>query len=427
MAALENLMSVLNAAAWTPAAIDEYCYITEAARKFGAAAIADYLNKNVPINRYLAEREKWQKAHLNAALAGGGSRPKPISFPEIAESGSSFSLDAFKNTAIILTAGGEGERLKKSLLDAGTAPEELKDFTKATWPLDGKTKAASTLGYNLLLLRAIARALGQKLPVIVTMGSEGSDTARLLPPYLAPYNDEYLDIITVSQGERLHLTTTGRLVLLAEPDLRAAVNPDETGGPFMALKNPHERDKEGLIHYLLEKGMTNCLALQAIAIVKPLLMSSLAAALKTADVAVLGVKRDSFPESDPFGTIVSLREEAGERTVIVEAHNRWPALYELKDKEHGFLPYNSGMYAFKTALLAGAALPDFICPPKIITAELPPAGKSGYAATDLLSLSSKVALCLTSADSFAVFKSLADRENLINAATNLLAFLPHIY
>ncbi len=421
-------MTIINSASWSAAEIDKYCYLSGEAKNFSVAAIAEYLNNNVPYASYLAEREKWVEAQSNSRANSEAAETLPLSFPEIADGAAAFSLESFNNTAIILTAGGEGERLRKSLIAAGASPDELKDFTKATWPLDGQTKAASTLGYNLLFFRAIGRALGQKLLIIVTTGPLGSDTARILPAYLETFQDEYLDIITLPQGQRFHLTTGGQLVLSAAgPHLSVACNPDETGGPFMALKNPHERDAKGLIHYLLAKGLINCLALQATTICQPLWVSSLPAALKKAEVAVMGVRRDTFAPDDPFGTIVRFNAAGGDYTQIVEAHNRRPAIYSVRDEKYGFLPYNSGMYAFKTELLATARLPDFICPPKMITPELPPAGKVGYAATDLLSLSPKVAVCLTKADSFAAFKGLADTQNLIAAATKLLEFLPHIY
>ncbi len=419
-------MVAIDHSMWTKKELAAYCYLASDARELNEELILEFLNKNIPLDRYLAERAKWQKAQDNQKAAVAMAKNGALAFPEIRPLKASFDLAALKDTAIILTAGGDGERLKNSLIAAGCSSKQLENFTKATWPLDHKTTAASTLGYNLLLLRAISRALGKKLPVIVTLGPVGSVNARFIPQYLATYSAE-LDIITVCQEERLHLTACGQIVLSARPFLHAHTNPDETGGPFMALKRPHERDSLGLIHYLTALGYSNCLALQATTICQPLLWPSLAALLANYEVAAIGVKRATFPPSDPYGTIVAIKSGDVLHTRIVEAHNRAPEIYALHDEQNGYLPYNSGMYAFKTALLEKLALPDFICPPKQILPELAPAGKVGYAAIDLLTLSTNSAVLLADNTMFAAFKSLDDEDKLIDMATKMLSFLPHIY
>ena len=122
--------------------------------------------------------------------------------------------------AVVLTAGGEGERLKTSLLARGISESDLKDFTKATWPLPGFFGDYGALQANLRLLSVLAKRNGLTLPVIVTTGPAGSTTARVIPEVLRRHENFGLErVLTVEQDERLHFTLDEKMALTA-PQVR---------------------------------------------------------------------------------------------------------------------------------------------------------------------------------------------------------------
>jgi hypothetical protein len=141
----------------------------------------------------------------------------------------------------------------------------------------------------------------------------------------------------------------------------------------------------------------------------PALIIALASALTSYDCIGAGILRTVFDAKDPFGTYVAIVNNTSEKLVIVEQEIRNEATLSLKDDTRKFyLPYNTGLYAFKSELLAKNDLPDYATPPKEILPNLPRSPKIGYAATDIFSLSDNAAVLAIPADSFAVIKNADD-------------------
>jgi hypothetical protein len=149
--------------------------------------------------------------------------------------------------------------------------------------------------------------------------------------------------------------------------------------------------------------------LQATGLYDPALLSTMAAAAKSRDCVGVGILREAFVPSDPFGTYVTIKKNATQKVVIIEQEIRNQTTLSLKDDSgRYFLPYNTGLYAFDNELLAKSDLPDYATPPKEILPDLPKSPKIGYAATDIFGLAKNAAVLCIPANSFAVIKTVDD-------------------
>jgi len=319
-----------------------------------------------------------------------------------------------RDAAIVLTAGGEGERLKKSLMERGAGEAQLKDFTKATYPLSGFYADFGALQTNLCLIAWLSRQAGFDIPVIVTTGPAGSVTARVVPEIVGSHVGFGLKHIKIlEQDARLHLTMDDKIAYSMEGDNPMPVtHPDETGGPLMKLKRGGD-GRTSLLTWLEELDCSKLIVLQATGLYDPALLPAMASALTQYDCIGAGIPRAVFDAKDPFGTYVSIVNNTAERVVIVEQDIRNDATRALRDETGRFyLPYNTGLYALKKELLAESDLPDYATPPKEILPHLPRSPKIGYAATDIFSLSGNAAVLSIPGESFAVIKNADDLSAL---------------
>lgn len=322
------------------------------------------------------------------------------------------TADELRGTAIVLTAGGDGERLKKSLLAGGCRETDLNDFTKATFPLPGFVRGFGALPANLCLIASISERFKIDIPVVVTTGPAGSVTARVIPESIQNHGQfglKYLRI--VEQEERLHLTMNNTMAytIINGSAVRPVTHPDETGGPLMKLKQIGKKGEKSVLEWLQGLGCVKMMVLQATGLYDPKLFFTMAFALKSHDCVGAGILRTSFDSKDPFGTYVSIANNSIEKVIIVEQEIRNQATMALKDKTGGyFLPYNTGLYAFGNDLLAKSDLPDYATPAKEILSGIPRSPKIGYAATDIFPLAQNAGVLCIPASSFAVIKTVED-------------------
>jgi len=326
----------------------------------------------------------------------------------------------------VLTAGGEGERLRTSLLLRGASPDELADFTKATYALPGISGSRGSLQINLELIAHLSKTAQVQVPVIVTTGPVGSTTHRVIPNIIARNNAFGLtQARTLAQDERLHLTTGGKIVFTIDNGMpKPVVNPDETGGPFMKLAAPGFYQKSSAIEWFRSFGCTKIIALQATALYDPSIIHAMVVAGRQCDCLGVGVLRKEFDEKDPFGSFVSVNKAGVKSLVIIEQAIRNEATMLLTDESGTYhVPYNTGLYVFDLALLEGAGLPDYATPPKEIVPSLPKSPKIGYAATDLVSVARNAAVLaiapgscenIKSADDLPKLSALAKRCKLVD-------------
>ncbi|HEX7511196.1 MAG TPA: hypothetical protein VF335_07850, partial [Chitinivibrionales bacterium] len=149
--------------------------------------------------------------------------------------------------------------------------------------------------------------------------------------------------------------------------------------------------------------------LQATWLYDPTLLPAMASALNQYDCIGAGIVRTAFDALDPFGTYVTVVNKTAEKVIIIEQDIRNEATRALRDETgRFFLPYNTGLYAFKNELLTENDLPDYATPPKEILPNLPRSPKIGYAATDIFSLAGSAAVLSIPANSFAVIKNADD-------------------
>lgn len=339
-------------------------------------------------------------------------------FPDtLDDSELSSTNEDLKGYGIVITAGGEGERLKVSLMDEGFTEEQLADFTKATWPLPGLSKELGALQINLKLLAEISEEIGVDIPVVVTTGPEGTTTARVIPEIIKAHNNfglKNLDII--AQNEKLHLTKEHQIACKWRgEELTLATNPDETGGPIMKLKE--EIDGISVLQKMKEQGAKKIMVLQGTAVYRPSLLSDIAKAGATVNGLGIGIKRDSFPAEDPYGTFVLVEESGVESLKIIEKDVRNSDTEALQNAAGAFLPYNTGFYAFDLELLEEHSLPAYASPDKIVLEGIDKAPKTGYAATDTIGSAAKSAVLTISQDDFAVLKNSSDLPHLSEAVS----------
>lgn len=336
-------------------------------------------------------------------------------YPELICVGESPGPEALKGCAVVLTAGGEGERLRLSLQDLGYSGEDLKDFTKATFKLPDFHKDFGALQTNIALFASICRQTGIDIPVVVTTGPKGSTTDRLIPDALAKHGNFGLkNLLVTAQEERLHLTADDKIAWRSAAGIIEPVtHPDETGGPLMSLKQPLAGRGRTPLEHLSDPGVEKILVLQATALYNPALVYALAGTDNRFDFIGAGILRESFEKDDPYGTYVGIETNGGRNVAIIEQAIRNDTTRTLKNSAGThFLPYNTGFYAFDITLLKNADLPDYATPPKEILPELERTPKVGYAATDLITLAERPAVLAVEPDWFAVIKRAEDLETL---------------
>ncbi|MCX7726132.1 MAG: hypothetical protein N2053_04715 [Chitinispirillaceae bacterium] len=325
--------------------------------------------------------------------------------------------EKLKEFSIVFTAGGEGERLKNSLLKKGYKEDFLKDFTKATFPLPNLSGDVGTLHLNLRMVSILCKEIEYDIPVVVTTGPKDSITAKIIPEILKKNNNFGLKkVYIVNQEERLFLTNDEKIVIDENNSLyKPITHPDETGGPLMKLKKRGTYSQElSLLEFLEREGHTKTIVVQATALYHPSLIPLIASAMCDYDCLGIGIKRTSFPENDPYGTYVKLSKKDGTSfLLILEQDIRNDETRSIKDKTGKyFLPFNTGFYAFKNRLLIEKDLPDFATPPKEIKPDLPRAPKIGYAAIDIIRIASNAAILTIDKSMFGVLKNADDLEKL---------------
>jgi len=375
-------------------------------------AFVDLMNRRFPPSVFSDQLDMRRRAIRNAESSKRLLDGAKQGFPDVSD-GQSFadcSLGDLAGCGIVFTAGGDGERLRLSLIERGASEESLRDFTKATYPLKGFANGFGALQINLAMVSRICRECGIDIPVIVTTGPVGSVTDRVIPEIIDKYNNFGLRrVMVIPQGERLHFTLDERIaVRSADGKLYPIVQPDETGGPLMMLR------RQGLSSIECEK----LLIVQATALYEPMMLARMAVAARGHDCVGVGIPRNRFDSNDPFGTFVAIEKKGGKRTVcIVEQGVRNDETRLIKDSgTDAYLPFNTGFYAIDRGLLINNELPDYATPPKEVLPGMPRSPKIGYAATDLLPLASNPVILTVSPDSYAVIKTADDLETLSEAA-----------
>ncbi len=377
------------------------------------ACILAYLQKNIPYGVYQTHVAFRALALENNRVQKQLVANATIEYPSLVFPDQQAVRAMASGYGIVLTAGGDGERLRDSLLQSGARAHDLKTFTKATWPLAGLYKDYGALQVNLTLIATLAKKYDLDIPVVVTVGPASSVTARVIPEILAKHkNFGVKNLRIVLQKERLHLTLENQIVFRKHEDGCVPVtHPDETGGPFMAFLDGADQGTD-VLSWLRKCGCKKIIALQATALYDPMLIPILAEAGMSYDCVGAGIMRSEFPHTDPYGTFALIKNNAGARLMIIEQEMRSLALYACKDPTRTYhLPYNTGLYVFDLSLLT-TPLPDYATPPKEILPNIPKAPKAGYAATDIVGVGKHPAVVAVDHTRFAVIKNANDLTKL---------------
>lgn len=384
--------------------------------------LIDRLNETFPPDEYQDQVERKNRALHNSSAARDILRGARQHYPNVTEwSSAKGDPEDLRGCAVVLTAGGEGERLRLSLLKSGVDSRDLSDFTKATHPLPDFPGSFGTLDINLALLKHLGRESGIELPVVVTTGPEGSTTSRVIPDKLRLRKNFGLDsLFVVFQDARLHLTENDRIAFTLKEGVPIPVtNPDETGGPVMKLKQPGNNGEAGILDHLKRLNCSRILLLQATAVYDPDLILKMASAAIGHDVLGVGVERTEFASDDPFGTMVMVEKEGKRRLHILEQDIRNEETRHLTAPNGRFAPANTGFYVFDLSLLEKEDLPDYATPPKEITPDLPRAPKIGFAATDLVPKAQNPAILTIPQDTYGVLKKAGDLRYVTDLAQRL--------
>jgi hypothetical protein len=378
--------------------------------------LCDFLNKKFPPSVYYRHVSWRRKALVNAEEAKHILAMADQRFPRLFTSREiPGSVADLKGYAIVLTAGGDGVRLRSSLREQGVGEEALHDFIKATYPIPGLPNKFGSLHAGMAVIADLCARAGFQVPLIITTGPEGSATSRVIPEEVAKHNSFGLtNVRTLSQGERLHMTVDEKIVYTIIDGLPWPVtHPDETGGPFVKLRKEGFAGAESAIDWLKGLGCSKIIALQATALFDPGIILSMAAAGRHCDCLGVGMLRSSFDKKDPFGTFIALEKQGKESVVIVEQAIRNEVTMSLTDiTGRHYLPYNTGLYVFDIDLLRVNSLPDYATPPKEILPALPKSPKAGYAATDLMALAKRPAVLAIEENSYENIKTAADLDKL---------------
>jgi hypothetical protein len=322
--------------------------------------------------------------------------------------------EALNGFALVFTAGGEGERLRLSLIEKGYDPSALNNFTKATFPLPEFYQDFGTLQTNLAMVSSFCKTSRIDIPVIVTTGPQGSITAKVIPEILREKNNFGLsNIRVIPQGERLHFTMDEKILCCENYGrLFPLTQPDETGGPLMMLKQK-DNSGESTLDWLSKHNCSKLIVVQATALYDQRLLPIIANSLGNHDCLGIGILREDFPPKDPFGTFVTIMKENQKKLLILEQNVRNDATRSLKDSSGKYhLPFNTGFYAFKSELLTNNDLPDYATPPKETLPGYERSPKIGYAATDLLPLANDPIILAIEPQMFGVLKTADDLKLL---------------
>ncbi|MDR0331295.1 MAG: hypothetical protein LBH93_06260 [Chitinispirillales bacterium] len=398
------------------------------------------MNSRFPPEAFQEHLDKRRKAIANAEASKELLDGAVQRFPEVVDYKSvESSFDDLAGFGIVFTAGGEGERLRLSLIGKGVSEESLCDFTKATYPLKGFYEDFGALQINLAMVGWICREYGVDMPVIVTTGPKGSVTDRVIPKIISKYNNFGIsNIKIIPQDERLHFTVDEKIaVRLAAGSILPVTHPDETGGPLMKLKRRIDMDgvdgpsiplsarvstqktsaPAAPLQWLSAKGCEKLLIIQATALYDPRMLSGIAAAAKGRDCVGVGIPRKGFAPDDPFGTFVVVEKNGESALCIVEQGIRNGGTRAIADKNTGaHLPFNTGLYAVDCKLLESSELPDYATPPKEVLPGAPRSPKIGYAATDILPLARRPVVLTVAPNMYSVIKSARDLESIADAA-----------
>jgi hypothetical protein len=379
-------------------------------------SLLDDLNARFPPPEFRRHRACRQSALRNveenkSILCGATQR-----YPRLINAGDSAGAPSdLAGYAVVLTAGGDGERLRASLLARGTSQAMLENFTKATFGLPGFPGGYGSLQVNCAVIADMCDRAGLNVPVIITTGPASSANARIIPSVIKAHNNFGLkNVRTLSQDERLHLTMEGTIAyVIGEHGARPITNPDETGGPFVKLSKPGFNGESTALEWLTSLGCEKIIALQATALYDPAVILAMAAAGKRHDCIGVGVLRKKFEEKDQFGTYVDMERNGKNSLVIIEQGIRNETTMRIKDASGTFyLPYNTGLYMFDIGLLSRCALPDYATPPKEVLPSLPRSPKIGYAATDIVPCAHNGAILAIEPDSYENIKNADDLEKL---------------
>lgn len=401
---------------WTKETLETITHNFKSLSSQDQTLFIEFMNNHFPPAIYSEQISSRRSALNNMEQSRNLLRGVVQKFPSFVDFNSiEYSEKSLQNHAVVLTAGGEGERLRLSLLQEGVAPALLEDFTKATFSLPDFYNHFGALHANLCMISSICTKYNLDIPVIVTTGPQGSITAKVIPEILKKHNDFGLKSIkVVEQDERLHFTNDEMIVYhFVDGKPVPVTQPDETGGPLMKLKARSLKDDMSTLDWLQTKGCTKLIVVQATALYDLNLLPAMAKALEDHDCLGVGILRNDFPEKDPFGTFVSLCKGNHCTVVIMEQDVRNETTRQVKDSSGMYyLPYNTGFYGFDIDLLIKNSLPDFATPPKEITPEVPRSSKIGYAATDLLPLSQNPVILSIDNSKFRVLKTSADLKPL---------------
>ncbi len=395
-------------------AVHEYSNCDDSTKKMIAAAISPLFS----FDEYKDQLNKKESALENTEMGKSILSSASQLFPDtVASEFVEVNRDDLRNYGIVITAGGEGERLKVTLQEQGFTEEELVDFTKATWPLPEFTGGFGALQINLALIASLSKEIGHDIPVIVTTGPEETTTARVIPEIIKKANNFGLKKIKViAQNERLHLTNENKIAWKIEDNCaKIATNPDETGGPLMKLLEVDQSGKSP-INWIESNGANRIMVLQGTAVYNPLLVEQIASAGIKYDGMGIGISREEFPESDPYGTFVLLEENSQKQLRIIEKNVRNSTSENLQDSDGRYLPFNTGFYTFTTELICKNPLPDYAVPQKDLFPGYEKADKVGYAATDVIVPAQKSGVLTIPTDDFAVIKTSDDLPLLTIAA-----------
>jgi len=378
--------------------------------------IIDKLNSSFSLKVYYENRKRQLNAIKNSEktkkmlLNVKQKYPPVLDFSQISKDMSNLSDCAF-----ILTAGGEGERFRESLIRKGFINKDYNNFTKATFPVPNFPKNYGTLQINLLLIKYFCEKSRLNIPVIVTTGPALSKNSQIIKKVIEENDYFKLDNLKLlEQNQRLHLTCDGKIVFKIENNnVYPVTNPDETGGPFIKLKEKMSFQDKSYLEWLKSLRCKKVIALQATAIYDPQIILAMASVSENYDCIGVGVLRTNFKQNDPFGSFVSIVKRKKEKIFIVEQDIRNNITMELKDSSNKFyLPYNTGFYVFDIDFLLKKDLPDYATPPKEILPNIPKSPKIGYAATDYMPLAEKGAVLAIPHDSYSVIKNAEDLYNI---------------
>lgn len=403
--------------AWTDKQLEDAIHNFSEQDKETQKKLSDAIASFCTYEEYLSQVEKRNNALENTVKGQTLLSQMEQKFPQTLSSDKvNSSKEDLKEYGIVITAGGEGERLMLSLMEQGTSEEELKDFTKATWPLPEFPGNNGALQINLSLLSKISAEINHDIPVIVTTGPEGTTTARVIPKIIQESNSFGLkNLKVIAQNERLHLTEDNKVAWkLEDGEITLATNPDETGGPLMKLLEPE--NGETPLEWLENHGASKVMVLQGTAVYNPLLVEQIASAGKKFDGMGIGISRSAFPESDPYGTFILASHDSTESLRIIEKSVRNSVTESLQDESGKYLPFNTGFYSFTTELLKNNPLPDYASPVKSIFPGYENAEKVGYAATDVIAPAEKSGVLTIPETDFAVIKTSDDLPVLTKAA-----------